>query len=300
MVRVKQIILTFFIIFIGMTCFAEQADDNLVLGIEAYKQANYPVCIEKMKSIVNDDPTSVVAYYYLGLAYTKSGQNLLAVQNFNKVININSDSTLTTLARQGKKSIKSAESIEKQINEITEEIKSEETPNDTEEYNPIMNDGVTNNAGVRRSEKGDTKTSTKKNNNNVSQGSTQSPSAQQTSRVISAKDYQNTNSQPTNDDIVNAIRVLQKAGLLQNGAMGLTGGGNPYQQQMPMVDPKVQQMNAMLMMMNNGNNNNGYGNMMQMLPMMQNGGKVDPQIMQMMLMNQMMPNFSGGNNGGGY
>ena len=93
------------------------------------------------------------------------------------------------------------------------------------------------------------------------------------------------------NEIVNAIRVLQKAGLLQNGATGLAGSYNPQ------VDAKAQQMNALMMMMGqNGNNNNS---MMNMLPLLNNSnGKINPQMIQMMMMNQMMPNFSSGNNNG--
>ena len=284
MTRINKQIITFllFLLCSGSIAFAQT---DITVGIESYQQGNYTQCIEAMRSVVKEDPTAVVGYYYLALAYTKTGQELLAVQNYNKVINLNSDSTLTKLARQGKLTINNSTKIETQLKDITEDIK--ETFE--EEYNPIMEDSCT----------GTQTTTTSKKETPASQ------STQQTKgQVIKASDYakanpqavQNLNAQPSNDDIVNAIRVLQKAGLLQNGAAGLVGGQNNMQQ-IP-IDPKVQQMNSMLMMMNNGNNNNG---MMNMMPYMNNGGKVDPQMMQMMLMNQMMPNFSSGNNnGGGY
>ena len=245
---------------------------DISIGIEQYKNGEYEKCIETMKSIVKDDPTVTVGYYYLGMAYSKTGKKVLAIQNYNKVINLNSDKTLTELAKQGKTLVggKSVTSIESQIEDIEEE------------YNPIYNDSAVN-----------------KSENNAEP---------QTTRVIKASDYVNNNqnakavtntqttnnSQPTNDEIVNAIRVLQKAGLLQNGVSGLSGAaGN----QVPM-DSRTQQMQSMLMMMNGNNNQNG---MMNMMPYMNNGGQVDPQLMQMMLMNQMMPNFStGGSNGNGY
>lgn len=282
MVRINRSIV---ISVICMFCFVNItfAQGDLSTGIEAYQSGNYSQCIENMKMIVKDDPTSVVGYYYLALSYTMTGQELLAVQNYNKVINLNSDSTLTKLARQGKATINNSSKIENQLRDITEDIK--ETVE--EEYNPILQDG-----SVRESSK------------DIPEKTV--PIQAKTTQVIKASDYKgvspkpnnNTpNAQPTNDDIVNAIRTLQKAGLLQNGAAGLVNGQNNMPMQMPM-DSRTQQMNAMLMMMNNNGNNNG---MMNMMPYMNNGGKVDPQLMQMMLMNQMMPNFStGGNNGGGY
>ena len=282
MVRINRSIV---ISVICMFCFVNItfAQGDLSTGIEAYQSGNYSQCIENMKMIVKDDPTSVVGYYYLALSYTMTGQELLAVQNYNKVINLNSDSTLTKLARQGKSSINNSSKIENQLRDITEDIK--ETVE--EEYNPILQDG-----SVRESSK------------DIPEKTV--PIQAKTTQTIKASDYKgvspkpnnNTpNAQPTNDDIVNAIRTLQKAGLLQNGAAGLVNGQNNMPMQMPM-DSRTQQMNAMLMMMNNNGNNNG---MMNMMPYMNNGRKVDPQLMQMMLMNQMMPNFStGGNNGGGY
>lgn len=285
MIRVKNIIVITLFLFIGTAvCYAETLPD-ISMGIESYQLGKIEECISRMKAIVKDDPTSVLGYYYLAMAYTKTGQELLAIQNYNKVINLNSDATLTKMARLGKSKINNSTQIETQLKDITEDIK--ETIE--EEYNPIMEDSCSGKS---------VNTSTKETP--VSQ-----PVQQTKGQVIKASDYakanpqsvQNPNSQPTNDDIVNAIRVLQKAGLLQNGAAGLIGGQNNAYSQMP-VDPKVQQMNSMLMMMNNGNNNNG---MMNMMPYMNNGGKMDPQLMQMMLMNQMMPNFSSGNNnGGGY
>lgn len=281
MVRINRSIV---ISVICMFCFVNItfAQGDLSTGIEAYQSGNYSQCIENMKMIVKDDPTSVVGYYYLALSYTMTGQELLAVQNYNKVINLNSDSTLTKLARQGKATINNSSKIENQLRDITEDIK--ETVE--EEYNPILQDG-----SVRESSK------------DIPEKTV--PIQAKTTQTIKASDYKgvspkpnNTpNAQPTNDDIVNAIRTLQKAGLLQNGAAGLVNGQNNMPMQMPM-DSRTQQMNAMLMMMNNNGNNNG---MMNMMPYMNNGRKVDPQLMQMMLMNQMMPNFStGGNNGGGY
>lgn len=282
MVRINRSII---ISVICMFCFVNItfAQGDLSTGIEAYQSGNYSQCIENMKMIVKDDPTSVVGYYYLALSYTMTGQELLAVQNYNKVINLNSDSTLTKLARQGKSSINNSSKIENQLRDITEDIK--ETVE--EEYNPILQDG-----------------SVKESSKDIPEKTV--PIQAKTMQTIKASDYKgvspkpnnNTpNAQPTNDDIVNAIRTLQKAGLLQNGAAGLVNGQNNMPMQMPM-DSRTQQMNAMLMMMNNNGNNNG---MMNMMPYMNNGGKVDPQLMQMMLMNQMMPNFStDGNNGGGY
>ena len=165
-----------------------------------------------------------------------------------------------------------------------------------DDYNPIFNDSVVE---------------TGKNNSTIKQ---EPASESKTTKVIKASEYVQGNNQtssaeagmPSNEEILNAINVLRRAGLLQNGGAALTGGNqyqNPYQNQMQNnmpIDSRTQQMQSMLMMMNGNNGYGGNNNMMQMMPYMNNGGKIDPQVMQMMLMNQMMPNFSGGNGNNGY
>ena len=254
--------------------FAESFD--LASGIEQYKSGNYEECIKTMKNVVKDDPAMVLGYYYLGLAYTKTGKEILAVDYYNKVINLNSDPTITMLAREGKSKIKAnVSSIEEQLEDIEDDIKD----------NPIYNDGAKLSPEELRVKY-------------------EAPKKESEGMVIKASDYakgtqnqnpqaQNQNAQPSNDDIVNAIKTLQKAGILNNGITPMQAGVMP----MPM-DSKTQQMNAMLMMMN-GNNNNNNG-MMNMMPYMNNGGKVDPQMLQMMMMQQMMPNFSAPQNNNGY
>ena len=273
MVRgLKKFIVLFIMVIFSNYCYGGTV--SVSDGIEAYKNGNYDSCITIMTNITKTDPTSVIGYYYLALAYTKKGNNSLALENYSRVINLNSDSTLTALARRGKSNI----IPKKEVVVSPPEPSIEEAE---EDYNPILNDSALNNKPTPQEEKEENKTKA----------------------VIKASDYaQKTNNnspvydpnrEPTNDEIVNAIRILQKAGLLQNGAMNMNGGMTPA---MPM-DSRTQQMNSMMMMMNNGNNNN---NMMQMMPYMNNGGKVDPQLMQMMLMQQMMPNFGNTNNNNGY
>ena len=269
MIRVLITIAIF--LFLGSNfCYADETTLTAE-GIEAYQSGNYELCITKMKEVVKNDPTSAIGYYYLGLAYSKTGKSILAIRNYDRVITLGSDKTLIDLAHKGKACAggKNITAIETQLEDIEEDIK--------------------DNSGVDKTEKLSPAELKAKYEEKITK-----PSANQqpASKVIKASDYTGQNAQPTNDEIVNAIRVLQKAGLLQNGAAGLAGSYNPQ------VDSKAQQMNALMMMMGqNGNNNNG---MMNMLPLLNNGkGNISPQMIQMMMMNQMMPNFSSGN-GNGY
>lgn len=265
-------------------CFADNMSD-IVSGIEDYKAGNYQSCITKMQSVVNNDPTTVIGYYYLGLAYTKTNKKEQAIKNYTKVINLGSDNTLVALAKKGKANLR-AEQVQKEVKEIVNQ-KENETAVIQEEYNPIFQDAYIQKEKTFKQEK--------------QSAVTEKPEPKQT-KVVQKEFVFDPNREPTNDEIVTAIKILQKAGLLQNGASAITGGAqtqqqNPYQNQIPQIDSRAQQMYSMMQMMNNGNNNNG---MMNMIPYMQSGGKMDPQMIKMMMMQQMMPNFSSGNNNGGY
>lgn len=273
----KKIIFGLLGLFISANiCFA----DNVSTAIESYKAGNYNDCIATMKTVVKNDPTSAIGYYYLGLAYSKTGKSFLAVQNYDKVIALNSDDTLTALAKQGRSKAggKNVVSMENQIEDIEDE------------YNPIYNDAA---VGTQSNSAG---------SNNAQQSAkpakpaatVKTPQQKQTAQT-------NPNGTPSNEEILKAINTLRKAGLLNNGGAALTGAPNAQNPANVSADTRAQEMQALMMMMNN---NNGYGgnnmNMMQMMPYLNNGGKVDPKLMQMMLMNQMMPNFSTGNENNGY
>lgn len=267
-------VLVLLVLIVGINpSFAGDAD-TIASGVELYQRGDYNGCISTMKASVKNDPTSAIGYYYLALSYAKTGKKLLAIRNYDKVVALNSDKSLTALAQQGKMKLQGegVTAIEAQIKDIEDDVKEAQVEEKQEHLTP---------AELRQ----------KYEEKNVS---TKKDEAK-TSAVIKASDYVNTNRQPTNDEIVNAIRVLQKAGML-NGMSGMNtmNGMNGYN---PQMDAKTQQMNAMLMMMNNNGNNNG---MMNMMPFMNNNGKLDPQMIQMMMMNQMMPNFSSGNNNNGY
>ena len=126
--RISRVLIIFFVfIALGVNrCFA----DNISDAIESYKSGNYENCISIMKTVTKNDPTDVIGYYYLALSYSKLGKLSESIQNYNKVIALNSDETLTELAKKGKASLSSL-------------AKTSEEPED--EYNPIFNDYSVNN-----------------------------------------------------------------------------------------------------------------------------------------------------------
>lgn len=265
------------------------ANDDISAVIDLYKSGKYQECVTKAEVLTKSDPTSVLSYYYMALSYVQLGQKDLAIKNYDKVIALGTNKALTNYAKTGKSKLqkeKVAKDTEKKVTgadfmledvdeekNATEAVKTEEKPKKVEEPKKPQ------------------------------------PVAQKTNPKTN-------DGPPTNDEIVNAIRVLQRAGLWQNGnnppaqqtPQPYQQQAQQYQEQMKQIqqsymDPRTQEMQQMLMMMNSGNNNNGYGynngnDMMQMLPYLQNGGKMSPQMIQMMMMKNSMPDFSSGNNNG--
>jgi len=255
-----------------------QGGDSLETAISLYKAGNYETCIISMNNVVKEDPSDSLAYYYLGLSYAKKNQRDLAIKNYDKVIALSSDKTLKNLAKQGKIALGgvSMTACDAPLTSTVEENIPDSNLKDHVRWpaeSKIKSDAVVS-----------------------------KPKTPQLNK--------NGQKSPTNDEIVQAIRVLQKAGLYS--PMGLVPGATNNNMN-PKVDSKLlqeqmlmqalnsnqnQQNNnnpmAALMGMGNGNNNNNNNNMMNMLPYLnQKGGnpQVNQQFLQTMMMSQMMPNF---------
>lgn len=277
------------------------ANDDIASVIELYKGGKYQECINKAEVLTKKDPTFVLNYYYLALSYAQLGKKDLAIKNYDKVIALGTNKSLTNYAKSGKAKLQ-PKPVKEKVKQVTG---ADFMLEDVEEDNK---------AEVKKVEEKPKKVEEPpKQTQPVTQKNTQKTSPKTNDGA------------PTNDEIVNAIRVLQRAGLLQGGLGSLSGNAQQspqaqtpqqyaqqvqqYQQQMQQMqqsymDPRTQELQQMLMMMNAGNNNNGYGgynngyDMMQMMPYLQNGGKMSPEMVKMMMMKNMMPDFSSGNNNG--
>ena len=94
-------------------------------------------------------------------------------------------------------------------------------------------------------------------------------------------------SEPTDEEVLNAINVLKRAGVNISVTTGKTESKAQAVNPAAYVNPEYETIN---MMLGNGNNNNDA--MMNMLPYMMstnNDGKnIDPQVIQALMMNSMM------------
>ena len=69
--------------------------------IRKYKAQNYTGCVQDAQTLIQKDPSNSAVYYYQGLAYYQLGKTDKATEAFEKVITLNSNSTLVEYANKG-------------------------------------------------------------------------------------------------------------------------------------------------------------------------------------------------------
>lgn len=294
-------------------------------AIAKYKSGNYTGSLQELYTILKKDSSNATAYYYLAMVYTKLGETEAAKACYQMVINLNPNDTIVNYAQKGKACLTDAATCgiettfsnasEEPLDELDKFIQapfgngfSEELSNELRKKQ-LQNIQNKMNRGLPLSED-DLK---KLEEYNKSEGI-------KTDKLAMADDM------PSNDEIINAVQVLKRAGLNISTQMPEVAAkapkgtatsipakvepieDEPVAQTTPATntaantanpsnyytpDPQIQQMS---MMLNNGNNGN-YDPMMNMLPyMMQNEGKnMDPRVMQALMMNSMMNSLNGMN-----
>lgn len=278
-----------------------------------YNQGNYTGALQELYALLKKEPSNSEAYYYLAMVYTKLGETEAANSCYEKVINSNDNDDLVGYAKKGKACLNNepacyqddaADKLQNATNSLGQ-ITGEMDDLDKFINSPFgngfsqeLNDQLRNkqlqnlqnkmNRGEPLSEQ-DLKKLQEYNNKTE---------ANTTDKLAMANDM------PSNDEIINAVQVLKRAGLNISTEMPETSEATNVSTtvQTPAVqpanyytpDPQIQQMS---MLLNNGNSYNSDP-MMNMLPyMMQNEGKnINPQVIQAMMMNSMMNSLNGLNN----
>ena len=272
----KRVLLTLItILLLSASGFASSmTEEKISDAISLYKKGDYAECIKNLDTIISQDSSYPVAYYYLGLCYAKTHKRDLAIKNYDKVISLSSDKSLKSMAKAAKDCLGTSgfTGMDAQLS-------------------------ISNNSKAERF----VMPQIKREDVSVDKKAI----SQQPKNIETKKDVK----QPSNAEIGAAIMTLKKAGLWN----GNNFSQEPSQQQTAdnvkknqdmmtkmYMQQLTQQMNnpAYLMMGMNGNNNNSMNgmNMMNMLPFMMNqDGSSNPaanqQFIQTMMMSQMMPNF---------
>ena len=221
------------------------SNSALASAIRLYKTGNYSQSYIAFNNIVKRDPSNAVAYYYLAMTSAQIGKKDEAVANYEKVISLSPNGQLGRYATKGKTCLETPEKCHEQTEESA------------------VDSFIQGKFGSGFSDKARSDYEKQKIENlmrEMNRGNDVTPQK--------FRDYKDFSSEvPTNDEIVAALRVLQRAGLSD------------------VLNNNVNEMS--LLTGNNENNNNAMLNML----MGSGNSSLSPQVIQSLLTNQMSVGF---------
>ena len=232
---------------IGLAQAKTNISSDLATAIRLYKAGNYTECYEKLETALKQDPSNALGYYYKGMVSAQLGKKAEAIENYSRALELApSRSNLTTYAEKGRRCL-----------ETPEECNKPEYDSDVDRF--IRG----NHAMFSEKVRGDYEQLKIENlMREINREEDLNPQKFKEYKDFSSMNNSN-EATPSNDEIVAAIRTLQKAGLYNNF------GSNNYS-------------DISLLMDNNRNNS--------MLNMM-GTGSLSPQVIQAMLTNNMSLGF---------
>lgn len=230
------------------SCYAKGASNSeLMKGIKLYKAGNYSACYTKMTKVVEKDPSNALAYYYLAMSASQAGKREEAIDNYDKVISLTSlNSNIGRYANKGKVCLENPDAC------------------DSTSVDGSKGEGfILSKNGPKFSEEVKTQFEMLKREElkrDINRDENIDPQRFREYRDFSS--LNNVNGMPSNDEIVAALRILQRAGF-----------GN------------VLNNNTDLSMLT------GIGSQNPMLNMLGGGASLNPQVIQAMLTNNMSQGF---------
>jgi len=232
-------------------------------AIKMYKNKNYTECLQVMHEVVNEDPSNVLAYYYIAISQARLGDKNKALEAYQRVIDLNTSTQLSNYAKNGLECL-----------DDPTMCKTEHNLDPTKQAIEAVNKQLE-----------EKKIETVKDIINSKQNIQEVP----IEYMQDFKDFslpqnqiQNKSELPTKEEIAQALDVLKRAG---------------YQNYMPQpaMSPEMMQFN-MLNAMNTNNSQNTMNPMASFMPYMMNGqtaSQMDPQFIQTMMMSSMMNDVYG-------
>lgn len=281
----KVFLLALSLIFLGQTFIGASAvsysnPSGLRLAIKKYKAGNYTGCLQDMQAIVSRDPSNAIAYYYIAMSYAKAGKKDKAVEAYSKVLTLKPNALLTTYATKGQRCLQTPDKCN-ETDTSSDIDRMIATP-----YGDGLSDKVRSSVEKQHLERVREEINNNKDMNNYQFRQFNDYSKQRSDAEADGKKTSSNEGQPTNDEIVAAIKVLNKAGL------------NPYSQiNAQAALPQNAEYSQMSALLGNGNQSNS-NSMMNMVPFMlaqsKNGGnnQYAAQMMQNMILNSTLPDFN--------
>jgi len=259
----KKIIIAIFIIMFATmeVCSAKSYYNSKVnAGISMYKNKNYTECLQMMYEAVNNDPSNVLAYYYIAMSQARLGKVDKAKEAYQRVIDLNSSTQLSQYAQNGIECLDDSTKCRTKANldqskKALESVNQQMQESNMQSVKTMMNQ-----------------------NKNIQDIPPQ--------YMKDFKDYSKPQNQiqnkagavPTKEEVADAFDVLKRAG---------------YQNLAPQPAMTKEMLEMSMLNSMNGDYSNSYNPMMNYMPYMtqENLSKMDPQLLQTMMTTSMMSGF---------
>ena len=227
------------------------AKNDLNTAISMYKAGNYSGSIQYLEPLLSKDPSNAVAHYYMALANVQAGRVEEAINHYDSVIQLNTQETLVRYATRGKLCLEDAEQCA---------------------ANSTLDDFIRNTRGfdLTNSVKSNIETQRLESIRRDINDNKEIPKERlnQYKRFTSSAE-----TAPSNDEIVAALRTLQRAGL-----------NTP-------VMPYAQDLSAIYASSAPSGNYDSMANLMNLLSggnNAKNSNGIDPKVLQTIMTSQMM------------
>lgn len=254
--------------------------------ITKYKEKNYIGCIQEAQSKMKQENPNPVAMYYMALSYTQIGDVKAALDIYDAILKLKPSETLTECATRGRDCLIGGPACP------NKGIEGAEIDTQVQEY---KNNSTKLNYNSDETSLAISQIITEQEMKTLPDMLVTSPMAEKKTLNVKNKTISNENvaeipatqqNQPNNDEIAQALKTLQNAGIAVTIQPAQMQGFQNY-------NPQMTQMSMLL------GNNNSANRGFDMLPymMMQNQGQnnnanqYNSQMLQAMMMNYMMPSL---------
>lgn len=237
-------------------------------AIQMYKNKNYTECLQVMIDVVNQDPSNVVAYYYIAISQARLGNVDRAKEAYQRVIDLNTSTQLARYSRNGLNCLNQPEMCKSSL-DFGSSKKALDNVSETIEENRIQ--AVKDIVNTK---------------NNIQEVPVE--------YMKKFKDYSLPQNQiqnkselpvPSKDEIATALDTLKRAG---------------YQNYLPQPPLSAEQMQMSMINSINHQGNSGFNNpMANFIPYMSNStdmSQVSPELIQSMMLGSMMQGLYTDNN----
>ena len=167
-------------------------DNNTITGIiKLYKAGNYTECYAKLDEFIKNDPGNALANYYMGMTSAQLGKKEDAISYYEKVLLLETtNNNLYRYAKKGKRCLESPDKCEENL------------------FGTLDDEFIQNKKGLKYTEKVRSDLERLKIENFMRE-----MNRNDAIDVNQFREYKDFSAMPTNDEIVAALRTLQRAGL---------------------------------------------------------------------------------------